>query len=470
MTAPASDPGDVLTLQFTKGDLTVGGASDPSVRLGGKWTFDPRIGLWTCDAQDYHLLKLGGVVDKARAWSTLPLPEESALHPLRKAQKDAMSGWLAKKRGIVIKPTGAGKTQVAMHLIRKLKCTTLVVVPTLVILHQWKAEILKCLGYDCGIIGDGEKNPRPITLTTYASACIYMEEIGNRFQLIIWDEVHHLHGEYRGEAVRMSAAPYRLGLTATPPKGEDRDLLIEMVGEVCYEQRIEDAVEDGTLAEYDVISYNVHIPPEISRDFKRLGAPLARFYQKKKRERRGRGYVFRNLTADAGRGDPEAKKMLRAYYRREEMIDTASSKLDMVETLFLRHAGVPTLIWAGSNAMARKIALRFLIPVLSGETTKEERAAVLAKFRKGECRALVTCEVLNEGVDLPTAKLGIILGGTSSTTEAIQRLGRLLRRDGDKKAILYDVYCVDSQDEKRAWARNNNSTYQWRPGMERRTE
>ncbi|NJN46389.1 MAG: hypothetical protein HC808_07845 [Candidatus Competibacteraceae bacterium] len=82
---------------------------------------------------------------------------------------------------------------------------------------------------------------------------------------------------------------------------------------------------------------------------------------------------------------------------------------------------------------------RFLIPCLTHQTQVKERQAMLEAFKNGTYKALVTSKVLNEGVDVPDASIGVILSGSGSTREFIQRLGRILRRGELKQAILYEL-------------------------------
>jgi superfamily II DNA or RNA helicase len=51
----------------------------------------------------------------------------------------------------------------------------------------------------------------------------------------------------------------------------------------------------------------------------------------------------------------------------------------------------------------------------------------------------VTSKVLNEGVDVPSASVAIIVSGSGSVREHVQRLGRVLRKQGDKRAVLYEL-------------------------------
>ena len=56
--------------------------------------------------------------------------------------------------------------------------------------------------------------------------------------------------------------------------------------------------------------------------------------------------------------------------------------------------------------------------------------------------------MLNEGVDVPDASIGVILSGSASAREFIQRLGRILRRGDDKQAVLYEVIARETREER----------------------
>jgi superfamily II DNA or RNA helicase len=94
-------------------------------------------------------------------------------------------------------PTGTGKTEVALSIIAKRCLPTLVVAPVRDLMYQWHRRILRGLGIDAGILGDQRHNLRPVTVTTYASACIHAAELGSRFGLLVFDECHHLTGPIR---------------------------------------------------------------------------------------------------------------------------------------------------------------------------------------------------------------------------------------------------------------------------------
>jgi len=67
--------------------------------------------------------------------------------------------------------------------------------------------------------------------------------------------------------------------------------------------------------------------------------------------------------------------------------------------------------------------------------------------------------VLDEGVDLPEVKIAVVIGGMASTRQAKQRLGRILRRRGNERAILYEVVAKDTNETKRSRQRRKSDAY-----------
>ena len=88
-----------------------------------------------------------------------------------------------------------------------------------------------------------------------------------------------------------------------------------------------------------------------------------------------------------------------------------------------------------------------------------ERVDILQRFHSGDYSVVVTSQVLNEGVDVPAANVGIILSGTGSVREHVQRLGRLLRKHGEKQAVLYEVVTRDTAEEITSDRRRQHHAY-----------
>ena len=105
-----------------------------------------------------------------------------------------------------------------------MQVTTLVVVPTIDLMHQWHDGIKEKFGLDeaqVGMVGGGFKNARPITVITYDSAAMPRRDL-SAYGLLIFDEAHHLpSASYRTIATRADA-PFRLGLSATLERSDGR--------------------------------------------------------------------------------------------------------------------------------------------------------------------------------------------------------------------------------------------------------
>lgn len=426
------------------------------------WQWDERIAAWRIDALEYPAVRRATEArrlrcdDRVAKWQAIDWPP-TALPSLRPEQQAAVAAWHSSRRGVVVMPTGTGKTEVALSIIRELAVSTLVVAPVRDLMYQWHRRIAQRLGYDAGIVGDNLFRVSPVSVTTYDSAYLHMDRLGDRFGLLVFDECHHLPGKMRRDAARMSAAPWRLGLTATPERADgghaDYDRLI---GPIIYELPLA-AVRGKALAEYDV----VRIPIFLARAEQARYDALARCVRHYMYERRKTqpDFGWPQLCADTGKS-PEARRALRAYHAKLAIEDRAEEKLRVLEDLFRLHAGSRTIVFAGSNAMAREVSRRFLIPCLLSHCGKKERLEVLRGVEDGTYPALVANQVLDEGVDLPAAKVAVVLGGKSSTRQAKQRLGRILRKAGHERATLYEVVCGGTNEEERSRRRRRNDAYQ----------
>jgi uncharacterized protein len=233
-------------LIFDRGTLVLSGAlraeTPPSSKI---WKWREETSQWHTDAFRYQALRgQPGIIDRVPTWSPLLLAPH--LQTLREYQNKAKDEWSVRKTGLIVLPTGTGKTAVGLTIMAELAVSSLVVCPTRDLMYQWANRIEECLGQRPGIIGDNRYEVRDICVTTYHSACIRMAELGSRFGLIVFDECHHLPGRVRADAARMSAAPYRLGLTATPPVQAQLATIHELIGPVVYAEQMLALYHGGT--------------------------------------------------------------------------------------------------------------------------------------------------------------------------------------------------------------------------------
>ena len=138
-------------------------------------------------------------------------------------------------------PTGSGKTLVGIKAIAQLNTPTLVVAPTLDLVAQWRTRLEKEFKTEVGVLGGGEWDIKALTVSTYDSAYIHADKLGNRFGLIIFDEVHHLPAAGYRNIAEMFASPFRMGLTATFEREDGlHEELNRLVGGKVFEKRVKE--------------------------------------------------------------------------------------------------------------------------------------------------------------------------------------------------------------------------------------
>ena len=452
-------------LKFADGTLLLTGV--PTLKLREWfpqviWAIDSRVGALRCDAIEYPRIVDGLRQRQVALEDSLNQPRDvrwkaELATQLRPEQTAAVEAWMSGgQRGCIVMPTGTGKTEVALRIMQLTKVATLVVAPVRDLMYQWHRRILKCLNYDAGIIGDNVFRVHPVSVTTYDSACIHMPKLGDQFGLIIFDECHHLPGQIRRDAARMCVARARLGLTATPERADGRHAdLKELIGPTVYELAISD-VRGKSLADYEIVRIPVHLSDNEQHRYDSLAEEVSTYMYEQRKE--NATFNWEDLCSTSG-ASTEARRALKAFHAKKAIEDRAEEKLKTLEDLFRLHAGERCIVFAGSNAMARDISMRFLIPCLLSHCGKKERLDILEGFAAGEYPAIVANQVLDEGVDVPAAKIAIVVGGMSSSRQARQRLGRILRRSGNLRAILYEVVCAGTNDEKRSRLRRQHDTF-----------
>ena len=452
-----------LTLRFESGTIALVGASEGDPRVPESLTWDARAACFRAPGVAYASIVLGlrraGVTftDEARRYDELAHGARVHREP-RPFQAEAIDAWRRSGcRGVVVLPTGAGKTQVAMMAIDDRRRSSLVVAPTLDLVRQWYDVLRTTFGVPVGVIGGGEHAVLPLTVTTYDSAYLHMEHIGSRFGLVVFDECHHLPSPTYSLAARLSLAPFRLGLTATPERADGLDAALSgLVGPTVYRRDIGELTGEY-LAQYETERIEVELTPEEREEHDAERAIYRSFLSSHAivmSSPRGFGeFVMRSARSEEGR------RAMRAYRRQRELAFAAKAKLDLLEHLLTIHRHDRTLVFTQDNATAHLVARTFLVPVITHQTKVTERSEILAGLSAGTYGAVVTSKVLNEGVDVPDANVAVVLSGSGSVREHVQRLGRILRQRAGKRALLYEVVTAGTTETFTSERRREHDAY-----------
>lgn len=380
--------------------------------------------------------------------SALPFATNLSISP-RPYQEEALAKWrAADDAGVVVLPTGAGKTLVAALALSVLGLWTLAVVPTLDLLAQWRSALATALTLDptqIGIFGGGAKELEPITIMTYDSAALYPREL-RRFALLIFDECHHLPAPTYRQIAESAFTPLRLGLSATPERADlahaDLDFL---VGPEVYRRSPAELTSERYLAQYREVRINIALSPEDETRYTEQRQIYRNFLQHRHILIRTPEDFQRKVVYLSAR-DPEARTALLAWREARNLAMNAPRKYVEIERLLRQHATDQVILFSEYNLVVDEVSRRFCLPSITYKTPAEERRVILERFRSGQYSKLVTGRVLNEGVDVPDCRVAIIVSGNSTKREYIQRLGRVLRpKEGE--ALLYELITGGTTEE-----------------------
>lgn len=396
---------------------------------------------------------------------------------LYKWQKQAKKLWWDNNaRGIVKVVTGSGKTVFAISLISDLinsdaykdgGLSIIIIVPTNVLLEQWLFEISDKLHIPRDKIGvfygkqKEDLSKKAIIIYVVNSARVYLQgHFEAYFKLkdifFIADECHR-YGSKENSKIFKVPFSFTLGLSATPERYGDygfQEKLLPNLGKVIFNYTYNEALKDGIIPPYKLIRMKVNLSAyeqirydEYTEKIGRILNALLRKYPKLNSITsydfiRELNKIYENI------GDELILKYTILLNKRKSIIHLSESKLKALEWLLKRENmhNDKILIFHERIESAESI-LRNLTEngldagMFHSEMTQNERLKSISDFKDGKIRILVSCRALDEGFDVPKADTGIIVAGTSSIRQWIQRMGRILRiNPGKEYSKIYVIF------------------------------
>ena len=398
------------------------------------------------------------IIDEAKEFYSLEFVQTSLPYEPYDHQKEALHAWKQQQRqGVVVLPTAAGKTYLAQLAIQCTPRTTLIVVPTLDLMHQWYAQIEAAFpNIEVGLLGGGSRDRTAILIATYHSAAIHAEKIGSKYGLLIFDECHHLPTDFFKVIAEYAIAPYRLGLTATPERSDGSHKFLDtLIGKVIYRKSAAD-LSGSALASHKTVQIRVKLSEQEKTTYDQAIETRNQFLRQSNISLGSlEGW---QLFVKASARSPQGRQAMLAHRQAKEIALGTDAKIRVLIDLINQHDPERILIFTNDNAAVYQISQQFLIPAITYQTPVKERHDILTRFKAGDYKTLVASHVLNEGVDVPDARIAIILSGTGSSREYIQRLGRVLRKGStsNKQAILYELVTQETSEEKTSQRRKEN--------------
>ncbi|HYP42537.1 MAG TPA: DEAD/DEAH box helicase family protein [Candidatus Nitrosocosmicus sp.] len=449
-----------IELRYDKGTITISGNINTPYSV-----YDPRINKSRAFGRQYQNISrfletnVQKYTDNVENYVKSPLQNNVSNEiVLRDYQSEALKRWFENdKMGCIILPTGAGKTIIAIKAIIETDSSTLIVVPTLNLMEQW-FESIKRICKDknlVGMFGGGYEDIKMITITTYDSAYLKSSFLGNKFKFIIFDEAHHLASEKYSSIGEHFISPYRLGLTATIEREDGRHIILfDLIGNIIYEKDFYELAERNYIANFKLEKRRINmLPNEITEyknkinEYKKILKDARIFYPIR----------LEKLIILSSNNNDLRKALLLRNEALEISLNSKAKILELEKILRENNSGRKIIIFTIHTKLAYTISNRFLIPVITHRTKNEERNEILDGFKKGKYRIITTTKVLDEGTDIPDANTGIILSGTGSKREFVQRLGRLLRPKNNKDDVAELIEIISSDTSEISTSNRRNT-------------
>jgi superfamily II DNA or RNA helicase len=381
-------------------------------------------------------------------------PLDPGPRELYRWQLDALTSWLrCGRRGVVEAVTGSGKTDVAIaaaaDALRRGRFV-LVIVPTRVLMEQWHGRLTAALpGARIGRLGDtGRDGPAScdVLVATRHSAAAHRprpeESSGSAGGLLVADECHGLGGRLLRRAL-LPEYEERLGLTATLERADEAvaDVLLPYFGGICHRYGFEQAVADGVCARPRVAFVGVALSPDERAEYI---ATEQRLVDARRHLRRVAGMPLEPFGAflaavghlaehDAGADGRAAREYLEMFSTRRQIVAHSRGKYELLGRLapsIKRADG--TLVFTetvrAANHAINRLDPLVSIDLITGSTARRQRQEILGQLAGRSLDAVAAPRVLDEGLDVPDANLGVVVSASRTRRQMVQRMGRILRR------------------------------------------
>jgi len=369
-----------------------------------------------------------------------PTPKPTGELRLRDYQEEAIERWKKwGRKGVIILPTGAGKTFCALALLKEYLSQgkkAVVIVHTKVLLRQWCERIKQWVGVEPGVLYGERKTPDRITVAIINT---FLKQPIRDADLYVWDECHHYGTEKSLKLLYELRDKDHLGLTATLERSDGNHKQILRYMPVVYRMKFGEAV-GKFIAKFDIIE----IPCELESD-----EWEAYWYVEEKISSIRREYDDEDINNDP---------ILRARYyglihKRKAICSAARNKIRKLIELLKKIGNERVLVFSESVKsieFIQRVLAEHGIKAMTYHSymRKKEREAVLKEWGKSY-NVLLTVRCLDEGIDIPAVRYAIILCNSLQRRQVIQRIGRTLRKRADNsKAAVYLLYCRGTFEER----------------------
>lgn len=333
-------------------------------------------------------------------------------------------------KGICIAPTGAGKTMFAIKCIIEIDCPTLIIVPTVVLLNQWVKE-LEILNQNVGQYYGEKKDIKNITVAVINSA-ITLDHPEQIFKFAIFDETHHYAATESRKLVEIDFL-YKLGITATLQRQDQQETFLEHnIGPIIYSLSESRAQRDNLINEFTLINVAINLEEDEQEQYNELDQYIRANFDYKKT------FLQHNY------------KYKQAVQARKNIINIAKQKIIECSKIVQQNQDKKIIIFNQLNEMSDKICNEINLTncfVIYSGIKKKDLKNMLENFSNWPSGVLVSTKMFDEGLNIPSINIAIIVAGDSTARQIKQRVGRCLRKKSEESTI-FQIYAANTVDEK----------------------
>jgi superfamily II DNA or RNA helicase len=380
-------------------------------------------------------------------------------------QEEGRVKWIKNKcRGSLVYPTGVGKTRTALKCLKSVlnkypQLRILVVVPTENLKEQWEPQLDEW--------GLGLNSEVQIINTIVRRHW--------RADILVLDECHRYNSDTFKEVFNRVAYKYILGLTATFERLDEKHIIMEKYCPVVDKITTEEALYNGwisnfkeyqVLVDVDDIDIYKQYNKEFTEHFEFFGfdfglamscvGPKGFINRAKLRDKmcpngneEQKKQIFKSITY-------HATAFMRVIQKRKAFINNHSKKIELARKIIESRPNTKIITFSNNVAMAEAIGIG---SVYTGKDSKKKGRATLEEFNLQSSGVINSCAKLNEGADLRGLSVAIVLGRDSSETKSVQRRGRVVRKEGDKIAEIFNIVINDTVETK--WFSNSHRSSEY---------
>jgi superfamily II DNA or RNA helicase len=398
-------------------------------------------------------------------------------------QKQCIDKWFSVNcRGIAQVATGGGKTfmaiTAALKLIKKnpdLKIK--IVVPKTFLVNQWKSCLIDEFAISKNDIGCYFGKEKCITSKLFMiyvinsarynfARTILKEQKQGYSHLLILDECHHYSSQENSKIFEFlnknnynKKQYFSLGLSATPKTMTSNLTIEKFIGPIFYSYSISEAMKDKIINECILYNVKLEFTYEESKLYDKVSLQISQLigilycnFPSQNKLRINQDQFIILLKKLIRTGDEEnsnlARSIIQKLYERQNILYNASSRLSAVESLVkLIPKNKKIIIFTEritqADAIFSILSKKYIGKVVRYHSKMDvaEKQFSLESYKNDYSNILITCKALDEGLNIPSSDIGIILSGNSQERQRIQRLGRILRKIKDKpQSSLFYCY------------------------------